>query len=153
VKKVKRSNNNTWLKAIGLVVLLLILIGTSVGVTLMAIGTVEVEVAKKNGKPVGDIYAAEKICHARIRLDHGETLNSINLDERSGRYDKTGGQYQLFYQLNIYRDKTKRTGVTVFYSNCYISSADGFVTRMEYLEHGEGGSDVSKRDDTNSIGL
>ena len=152
MKKVKRPTN-IWLKIIGLVVLLLVLIGASVGVTLMAIGTLDVEVVKKQGKPVADIFEAEKICHARIRVDHGDALNSIHLDERSGRYDKSNSEYQLFYRLNIYRDKTRRTGTAVFYTNCYISSADGFIARMEYLEHGEAKSDVGKRSDTNFIGL
>jgi hypothetical protein len=152
VKKVKRPTH-IWLKIIGLVSLLLILIGASIGVTLMAIGTLDVEVVKKQGKPVADIFDAEKICHARIRVDHGDALNSVNLDERSGRYDKNNSEYQLFYQLNIYRDKTRRTGIAVFYTNCYISSADGSIARMEYLEHGETTSDVKKRSDTNFIGL
>ena len=153
MKKAKRSPN-VWLKVVGLVMLLITLIGVSVAVTLMAIGTFDVaEVVKKKGKSVGDIFEAEKICHARIELDYGDLLNSIELDERSGRYDKSGGEYQLFYQLNVYRDKTKRTGVKVFYTNCYISSVDGFVTRMEYLENGGGESNVLKRSDTNFIGL
>ena len=152
MKKVKRPTH-IWLKIIGLVSLLLILIGASIGVTLMAIGTLDVEVVKKQGKPVTDIFEAEKICHARIRVDHGDALNSVNLDERSGRYDKNNSEYQLFYQLNIYRDKTRRTGIAVFYTNCYISSADGSIARMEYLEHGETTSDVKKRSDTNFIGL
>jgi hypothetical protein len=153
VKKSKRSNN-VWLKVVGLVVLLITLSGVSVAVTLMAIGTFDAaEVVKKKGKSVGDIFEAEKICHARIRSDYGDALNSIGLDERSGRYDKSGEEYQLFYQLNVYRDKTKRTGVNVFFTNCYISSVDGFVTRMEYLENGGGKSEVLKRSDTNFIGL
>ena len=154
VKKVKRSSN-IWLKTIGLVVFLLVLIGTSVGVTLIAIGAFDAEVAerKAKGKFVADIFEAEKICQARIRLDHGDILHSIALNERSGRYDKSGGQYKLFYQLSLYRDKTKRTGVAIFYSNCYIASANGSVARMEYVEDGDGSSEVSKRDDTNFIGL
>lgn len=152
MKKVKHPTN-IWPKIIGLVVLLLVLIGASVGVTLMAIGTLDVEVVKKQGKPVADIFEAEKICHARIRVDYGDALNSVNLDERSGRYDKINSEYQLFYQLNIYRDKTRRTGTAVFYTNCYISSTDGSIARMEYLEHEEAKSDVKKRSDTNFIGL
>lgn len=154
MKKVKRSSN-IWLKVIGLVTLLLVLIGASVSVTLMAIGTFDVKsvVTNKNAKPVDDIFEAEKICRAQILLDHGDSLHFINTDERSGRYDKNDGEYRVFYQLDIYRDATKRTGVNVFYSNCYISSVDGSVARMEYLQQEDGGSEVSKRDDTNSIGL
>lgn len=152
--KKKQKKNSVLLQIIGLVIVLILLVAISAGVTLMATGTLDVEaIATKPGKPVGDIVDAEKICNQQIREKYGRQLSSIENNERSGRYDKSSGDFKLFYQLDVFRDESRRTGTGVFYVTCYIASADGSVSQMEFLEQGDGQSEVSKRDDTNFIGL
>lgn len=140
---------------IGLIFLLIILVAVSAGVTLMATGKVDVEqITKKPGTPVGDIVDAEKICNQQIRGQYGRLLSAIENNERSGRYDKSSGDFRLFYRLDIFRDETRRTGTQVVYATCYIAAANGSVSQMEFLDQeSQQSSGVSKRDDTNFIGL
>lgn len=152
MKKAKKTKKILW-QIVGLVVLLALLVGASIVVTLMATGTIETPTIVVTYKPVEDVVDAEKICDTQIRFDYGDRVNSIILDERSGRFNKALGEYQLFYQLNVYRDETRKSGVENIYANCYIVAAGGYAPRLEYVDPGGEKSEVSRRDDTNIFGF
>jgi hypothetical protein len=137
-------------QAMGLIVLL----GASAIVILMVTGVVDFQVlSKEKGKPVSEIVDAEEICNTRVRSDYAGQLNSIAHNERSGRYDKSTGDFILFYQLDVYHDESKQTGTKVVYATCSIASADGVIFQMGYLDDEEEEAEALRRDDTNIFGF
>jgi hypothetical protein len=152
--KPTKKNPRIQPQIIGLIVLLLLLLGASAIVILMVTGAVDVQVlSKEKGKPVSEIVDAEKICNTQVRSDYTGRLNSIAHNERSGRYDKSTGDFTLFYQLDVYHDESKQTGTKVVYVTCNIASADGVIFQMEYLEDEEEEVEALRRDDTNIFGF
>jgi hypothetical protein len=117
---------------IGLVVVLFILISVSTVATLMLTGTVAIPTGKAS--PISYIVDAEKVCVRRVRADHGAAVNAVVVDDRSSTFDESSGLYKLFYDLTLYRDGDPNAGVSTFYVNCFVSSSQGNVSRIEYLE-------------------
>ena len=136
---------------IGLVVVLALLVAISTLATLMVAG--KIEILPEAAEPIGYIGDAENICHHQVMQDHGDMLAAISIDDRSSHYDQASGKYKLFYQLDVYRDANKQSGVNVFYVNCMVSSSRGVIARMEYLEQVDFKPKAIRREKGNAFGF
>ncbi len=130
--KKSEKKSSVFKQLLGLVVVLLILVALSTMATLVATGVVEIE--EEQGQPVNHMTDAEVICDARVENDHGSNLSVATVDDRSSHYDPASGLYKMFYQVELYRDVSRQTGVKRFFVNCFVSSSRGLVSRVEYLE-------------------
>jgi hypothetical protein len=146
-----KNDNKIAYQIIGLIVVLMVLIAISTLATLAVTG--KVELAIKTGAPISHINEAESACSNRIKQDHLGNINSIALDDRSSRYDQASGQFKLFYHVEIYRNGNKQSGVSHFYTNCFVSSDDGMVWRIEYLEELDFKAKPIKREQGNPFGF
>ncbi len=150
VKKGKQQGAFTK-QVVGLVVILVILICISVIATLIA--TNKIEVTGEKSKPVEYIADAENLCGQRMNEDRGDTLNMAAVDDRSSFYDKKSGDFKLFYEVEIYRDAGKQSGVNTYYVNCFVSSSSGNISRIEYLEQKDFKPKAIRRTHGNAFGF
>lgn len=139
-----------WLQVGGLVVLLLILMTSSLVTGLMVTGIIDINPEKK--RTVSNMGDAMSICDNAIQEDHGALLQAFALDDLSSHGDKESGGYRLYYELNMYRDNTRQTGVNRFYVNCFVS-AKGRIKRMDLLEDKSFVPRALRRSKGNAIGL
>lgn len=149
-KSKDKKSNKVLSQLIGLVVVLVVLVAASTVTTLVATGTIEV--APEKGTPISYIGDAEQVCNQRVKQDQGSTLSSMSVDDHSSHFDEASGQYKLYYQLDLYRDAGKQSGVKLFYVNCTVSSR-GIISRIEYLEHLDFKPKAIRREKGNAFGF
>jgi hypothetical protein len=131
-KTPSKSANKMVYQVLGLLTVLLALVAISTVATMVLTGAVEVGAVKS--EPINFIADAEKMCDARVRDDYQGVLNSVTIDDRYSLFDKDLGRFKMFYQLEVYRDVTKRSGVKTIYMNCDVSARHGAISRGEYLD-------------------
>jgi hypothetical protein len=131
LSKEERQRKVVRMQLLGLVLLLLALIVTSVVTGLMASGAINIK-AGPNG-PAESMTDAQLICDRAIAEEHGATMQSFVVDDMSSRTDKKGGGYKVYYELNLYRDASRSSGVKKHFVNCFVSSS-GRVNRMDVFE-------------------
>lgn len=139
-----------WLQVGGLVALLVMLMTTSLVTGLMVTGIIDIN--PENKRVVSNMGDAMSICDSAIQEDHGALLQAFALDDLSSHSDRESGGYRLYYELNMYRDNTRQTGVNKFYVNCFIS-AKGRIKRMDLLEDKSFVPRAVRRSKGNVIGL
>jgi len=130
-EETKKGGSSTG-QIIGLICLLVALVALSTVGTLVALDVIQIG---DKPAPVESIVDAESVCGQRVRSDYGQKLNAISVDDRSSRYESSSGQYKMFFQLDVYRDSSKLSGVQTFYVNCFVSARQGSIARIDYLEH------------------
>ncbi len=145
----KKRLNVQW-QVIGLILLLLILMTTSVVTALMATGIIDIY-PDEHG-PVNSMTDAQFICDQELQAEHGELMQMFVLDDLSSHSDDKRGGYKLYYEMNMYRDASRSTGVNKFYINCFVS-AGGRIKRMELFEEKEYAPKAGRRSQGNAIGL
>ncbi|MGH1440000.1 MAG: hypothetical protein ACRBBR_07830 [Cellvibrionaceae bacterium] len=139
-----------WLQVGGLVVLLMMLMTTSLVTGLMVTGVININ--PENKRVVSNMGDAMSICDGAIHDEHGSLLQTFALDDLSSHGDKESGGYRLYYELNMYRDNTRQTGVNKFYVNCFVS-AKGRIKRLDLLEDKSFVPRALRRSKGNAIGL
>lgn len=146
----KRANKMVC-QVLSLLAILLALVAISAVATMVLTGAVEVGAVKS--EPINFIADAEKMCDARVRNDHQGVLSSMTIDDRSSLFDKASGRFKMFYQLDVYRDTTRRTGVKTIYVNCDVSGQHGTISKVEYLEQEEEKTKAIRRQRGNAFGF
>lgn len=149
-KKTKKTGN-VFKQLLGLALVLTVLVALSTMATLVVTGVVEIE--EEKGQPVNDIADAEGVCNARVEKDYGDSVSVSMVDDRSSHYDHSSGQYKMFYQVDLYRDVSRQTGVKTFFVNCFVSSSRGVVSRVEYLEQADFKAKPLRRETGNIFGF
>jgi len=139
-----------WLQVGGLVTLLIMLMTTSLVTGLMAVGVININ--PENRRVVNNMGDAMSICEGEIQQEHGSLLQAFAVDDLSSHGDKASGGYRLYYELNMYRDTTRQSGVNKYYVNCFVS-AGGRIKRMELLEDKTFVPKALRRTKGNAIGL
>jgi hypothetical protein len=151
VKPKKNNNKKITYQILGMVALLFLLISISTVATLVLTGSVDVGLSE--AEPVAYIVDAEKICVRRIKSDYSQRMSSVTVDDRSSFLDKDAGKYKLHYQLELFRDIAKKSGVNTFFVNCVVSAANGDITRIEYLEQLDFKPKAIRREKGNAFGF
>lgn len=151
VKQKESQKNKITFQILGLLVLLFLLISVSTVATLVLTGTVEV--SSRNAQPIAYIVDAEKVCVRRIKGDHGDNVSAVSVDDRSSFFDKGAGKYKLHYQLELFRDGVKQSGVSVFFVNCAVLASNGVISRIEYLEQLDFKPKAIRREKGNAFGF
>jgi hypothetical protein len=77
----------------------------------------------------------------------------MTIDDRSSLFDKASGRFKMFYQLDVYRDATERSGVKTVYVNCAVSAQHGTISKVEYLEQQEEQTKAIRRQRGNAFGF
>lgn len=147
----EKKKNSAMYQMLGLSVLLLLLISVSTVATLVLTGTVEVSTNK--GSAVTYIVDAEKLCERRMKADYGNEISTLAVDDRSSFFDEPGGRYKLHYQLELFRNGAKQSGVNLFYVNCEVTASSGDIRRIEYLEQLEFKPKAVRRETGNAFGF
>ena len=151
VKQKEKKNNKITFQILGLLVLLVLLVSISTVGTLVLTGTVEMGVG--DASPIAYIIDAEKVCVRRIKEDHGKNVSAVSVDDRSSFFDKEAGKYKLHYQLELFRDAAKKSGVSAFFVNCVVSASSGRIFRIEYLEQMDFKPKAVRREKGNAFGF
>jgi hypothetical protein len=149
-EKKKRKGIVSYLQVGGLILLLFALMTTSVVTALMATGIIDISTST-NG-PANSMTDAQFICNNALQKEHGDRLQAFSMDDLSSREDKARGGYKLYYELEMYRDASKQTGVTHFYVNCFVA-ANGRIRRMDLMEEKIFVPKPVKRTHGNAFGL
>jgi len=138
------------IQVVGLIMLLVILVIISVTTGLLVTGQIKMPTAKPQ---VSSILSAQDICDDEIRKDKGAMLNSYVVDSLSSRYDAAMGKFKMFYQIELYLDKSRQTGTAIYYVNCFISARRGVITQMDYMENKSFVPKAVRRTNGNAFGL
>lgn len=138
------------IQVVGLIILLVILIIISVTTGLLATGQIKMPEPKPQ---VSSMLTAQDICDDEIRKDKGAMLNSYVVDDLSSRYDAAMGKFKMFYQIELYLDKSRQTGTAIYYVNCFISARRGVITQMDYMESKTFVPKAVRRTNGNPFGL
>lgn len=146
----KKKQADSTFQLMALLLILLALIALSTVGTLVAVGVIDFS---EEAQPVGSITEAEGICNSRVKGDYGDSLNAMTVDDFSSRYDQQSGTYKMFYQLDVYRGSGKKSGVDVFYVNCFVSASDGDIDRIDYLEQKDFKPKAIRRTHGNAFGF
>lgn len=139
-----------WFQVVGLVLLLVILMTTSLVTGLMVTGVIDINADNK--RMVNNLGDAMSICDGAIQEEHGGLLQAFVLDDLSSHGDEKSGGYRLYYEMSVYRDATRQTGINKFYINCFVS-AGGRIKRMDLLEDKAFVPRAVRRTKGNAIGL
>ena len=107
------------------------LIMTSTVTGLMVVGLIDIN--PQNKRNISNMGDAITICDAAIEEEYGDLLQVFALDDRSSHDDEASRGYKLYYDVNMYRDVSKKTGVKSYFVNCFVS-AKGRIKRLEALE-------------------
>jgi hypothetical protein len=148
--KPKSKKLLSYLQVGGLVLLLFALMTTSVVTALMATGIIDIN-SSANG-PVNNLTDAQYVCNNALKKEHGDKLQAFALDDLSSREDPNNGGYKLYYEMEMYRDASKQTGVSHFYVNCFVTAA-GRIRRMDLMEEKIFVPKPVKRSHGNAFGL
>jgi hypothetical protein len=151
VKPKTKKNNKVTYQILGMMALLLVLISISTVTTLVLTGSVQV--GSGDATPIAYIVDAEKVCVRRIKSDYSQRVSTVDVDDRSSFLDKDAGKYKLHYQLELFRDIAKKSGVNTFFVNCVVSAANGKITRIEYLEQLDFKPKAVRREKGNAFGF
>lgn len=127
----KLSAYSSLIQVGGLVVLLVLLISASIVTFLLASGSLDL--ASGSQRSVNHIGDAMLICDKELQDEHGELMQAFAVDDLSSHGDKESGGYRLYYEVNMYRDSSRQTGVQKYYINCFVSSK-GNIKRFDFLE-------------------
>lgn len=144
------SEFKSWFQVAGLIVLLLMLMTTSIVTGLMVTGVININEEKK--QVVSNMGDATSICDQALQDEHGDLMQAFALDDLSSHGDEESGGYKLFYEMNMYRDTSRQSGVQKFYVNCFVSAA-GRIKRMDLLEDKSFVPKAVRRTSGNVIGL
>jgi hypothetical protein len=134
-----------------LLAVLLFLVAVSAMTILIATGTVDI--MAPDAPPIEYIGDAEKACDRRVKTDRGSSLSALSVDDHSSFYDESSGEFKLFYEMQLFNDSNKQSGVTTFYVNCVVSSARGVIAKMKYLEDLEVTQKAIRREHGNAFGF
>ncbi len=124
----------TWIQLGGLVFLLLALMLTSMITGLMVVGVININ--PQNNVMVNNMGDAISVCDDAIKDEYRDLLQAFNVDDLSSLRDPESGGFKLYYDVNIYRDETRRTGVQSYFVNCFVSSK-GRLKRLDLIEDKE----------------
>lgn len=116
---------------LSLIIVLAILVGVSVTTTLMLTGTIAIY--DKGIGTIPSINEAKMLCDDEIR-ETQKGVRSLHLDDRSSHHHDASQRYKLFYEIDLYKGKTKQEGVQKFYANCFVDEVKGRVTVFEMFE-------------------
>jgi hypothetical protein len=151
MRKKENKSHLDRLQMLALLLFLLILIGLSALTTLVLTGNVDLNFIID--KPIDYIVDAEKVCVRRVKADYGDEVSGLVVDDRSSYYDKSNGQYKLHYELDIFRDGSKRSGTRSFYVNCVVTADDGDIHQIVYLEKESFKPKAVRRETGNEFGF
>ena len=150
LQKERRKKVTSHVQVIGLVFLLFALMTTSVVTTLMATGMIDI--SSVAGEPVNSMTDAQLICDKALQAEHGDQLQMFSMDDLSSHSDGNTGDYNLYYELNMFRGVGRQSGVTKFYANCFVT-ASGRVRQMDLLEEADYVPKAVRRTKGNAFGL
>ncbi|MGH1485622.1 MAG: hypothetical protein ACRBCI_05325 [Cellvibrionaceae bacterium] len=150
LKKEKRKKIISHVQVVGLVFLLFSLMTTSVVTALMATGIIDISPAASG--PANSMTDAQLICDKALQTEHGDKLQMFSMDDLSSHSDGQKGGYKLYYEMNMFRDASRRTGVDKFYVNCFVS-ASGRIKQMDLLEEKSYVPKAGRRTKGNAFGL
>lgn len=149
-KKIPNKKATTRLQVIGLIMLLLTLMTTSVITAMMATGFIDV--TPQSYGPVNSMTDAMIICDRAIHEEHNDGIQTLTLDDLSSRSDAGGDGFRLYYEISMYRDPSHTTGTKTFYANCFVT-ASGRVKRMDLYEQKNFVPKAIRRSRGNPIGI
>lgn len=151
IKIKSKKKGSTRSQIITLIIVLTFLVVIAVIATLMNTGVIVLK--RSDSAPVRYLGDAQQVCKNRIQADHVDSLQMLAVDDLSSRFDEESGQFKVFYEMSVYADASKQTGVKNLYVNCMISSASGTVFKMEYLEQKEFTGKPIRREYGNPFGF
>jgi hypothetical protein len=147
--KAKRQKIVTYVQVGGLIFLLFSLMTTSVVTALMATGIINISPATSG--PANSMTDAQLICDRALQAEHGDKLQIFTLDDLSSHPDDKGG-FMMYYELNMFRDASKKTGINKFYVNCFVN-ASGRIRQMDLFEDKGYMPKAGRRTRGNAFGL
>lgn len=147
----ERKKKASSIQVLGLVILLLVLMATSAVTAFMAIGVIDLSSTTKYG-PANSLTDAQFICDKVLKEEYGAKLQSIALDDLSSRENNKRDGYKLFYEMNLYRDASRKTGVSKFYVNCFVSAA-GVIRQLDLSEEKTFAPKAGRRTTGNRFGI
>lgn len=116
----RKSGSKNAKQIIVLVGLLLALICLSIATSfIVVVGPDEEEEA--SFRSVRSIMDAMRLCENRIDVDYGSRLQTAIFDDRSSFSDTSSGLFKLFYEVHLFREESKRSGITGYYATCFVS--------------------------------
>lgn len=109
--------------------------------------------SSNKGAAISYIVDAEKVCERRMKADYGNEISALAVDDRSSFFDEPSGRYKLHYQLELFRNGAKQSGVNLFYVNCVVTASSGDIRRIDYLEQLEFKPKAVRRETGNAFGF
>jgi hypothetical protein len=146
----RKEQIKSQLQIAGLFLLLLLLMSTAAVTAFMALGIIDI--APTTEGPANSMTDAQLICDKTLQEQHGDKLQIFTLDDLSSHADDETGGYKLYYELNMFRDPGRMSGVNKFYVNCFVS-ANGQIRRMDLYEEKDYVPRPSRKTKGNDIGL
>lgn len=138
------------IQVVGLIALLFALMTTSVVTALMATGIIDISPATSG--PANSMTDAKLICDGELQQEYGNKLQAYAMDDLSSRSGGKGGGYRLYYEITMYRDSGRKTGVDKYYVNCFVT-ATGRIRQFELFQEKTYVPKAGRRTKGNAFGL
>lgn len=74
-------------------------------------------------------------CEQKARVEIGDQLRLITLDQHSSRFEEKPNRYKLFFSVDVYPEGESTHGNSdPFLLNCFVHGSHGLVTNFELLK-------------------
>ena len=95
---------------------------------------------------------AKLACDKKVKGRFGRLLQYSALNNTASRYDDDFDGYKLFYDVSVYRNKERNSGVRQAMSKCYIHN-DGYVYDARVIQSTRDSNGRSQEIDGNIFGF
>ena len=95
---------------------------------------------------------AKLACDIKVKNKYGSLLQSAPLNSLSSRYEDDYGGYKLFYDVSVYRNKDRKSGINRLIFKCYILN-DGDVSETGIIKSTLPPAKVRRKTDGNIFGF
>lgn len=101
---------------------------------------------------VSSMTDAKLACDKKIKNKYGSLLQSAPLNSVSSRYEDDFGGYKLFYDVSVYRNKDRRSGINRVIFKCFIFN-DGDVSETGIIKTTPPPAKARRKIDSNIFGF
>jgi hypothetical protein len=101
---------------------------------------------------VNSMTDAKLACDIKVKNKYGSSLQSARLNSLSSRYEDDFGGYKLFYDVSVYRNKDRRSGINRVIFKCFILN-DGDVSETGIIKSTPPRAKARRKIDGNIFGF
>ena len=95
---------------------------------------------------------AKLVCDKEVKEKYGSLLQVASLNYSSSRYEEHFGGYKLFYDVRVYRNQEKTSGINELMFKCYVYT-DGDVSETGIIRTAPTPAKALRKIDNNFFGF